>query len=250
MELAGTLARELQELKADLGVDSQELKETEEAYQVNLRQAKLAQREFEDKVRRLDKQLSQVKIKEAQAEAAAALSSVAFKVGDLGDTMKTRRRDPAEALRSVGRQGAACERHGGHGGRHREGKRAQGARAGGARRVPGRAGHPGHAAGRTADAGQPQKRSDLSDERAAALHGARQAHLDPARRGPGRARGLHDPARGDGGGSAPSGDAEAERHPPVTEVRSRCPKLSPPAPFSSRTTSSRSRSASMPATPG
>ena len=88
MELAGTLARELQELKADLVVDSQELTETEEAYQANLRQAKLAQREFEDKVRRLDKQLSQVKIKEAQAEAAAALSSVAFKAGDLGDTMK------------------------------------------------------------------------------------------------------------------------------------------------------------------
>ena len=88
MELAGALARELQETKADLGVDSEELKETEEAYQANLRQAKLAQREFEDKVRRLEKQLSQVKIKEAQAEAAAALSSVASKVGDLGDTMK------------------------------------------------------------------------------------------------------------------------------------------------------------------
>jgi phage shock protein A len=89
MELAGALARELQELKADLGVDSQELQETEEAYQVNLRQAKLAQREFEDKVRKVEKQLSQVKIKEAQAEAAAALSNVAFKVGDLGDTLKT-----------------------------------------------------------------------------------------------------------------------------------------------------------------
>ncbi|MBA3269624.1 MAG: hypothetical protein H0T71_03865 [Acidobacteria bacterium] len=89
MELAGTLARELQELKTDLGVDSQELKETEEAYDVNLRQAKVAQREFEDKVRRAEKQLSQVKIKEAQAEAASALSNVAFKVGDLGDTMKT-----------------------------------------------------------------------------------------------------------------------------------------------------------------
>ena len=88
MELAGALARELQELKADLETDSQELKDSEEAYQANLRQAKLAQREFEDKVRRLEKQLSQVKIKEAQAEAAAALSSVAFKVGDLGDTMK------------------------------------------------------------------------------------------------------------------------------------------------------------------
>jgi len=83
LDLAGTLARELQELKADLQTDTAELKETEEAYDANL-----AQREFEDKVRRLEKQLSQVKIKEAQAEAASALSSVAFKVGDLGDTMK------------------------------------------------------------------------------------------------------------------------------------------------------------------
>jgi len=89
LELAGALARELQELKSDLTVDTQELKETEEAYDANLRQAKLAQREFEEKVRRLEKQLSQVKIKEAQAEAASALTSVAFKVGDLGDTMKT-----------------------------------------------------------------------------------------------------------------------------------------------------------------
>ena len=89
IELAGALARELQELKADLATDSTELTETEEAYQVNLRQAKLSQQEFQDKIRRLEKQLSQVQIKEAQAEAATALSSVAFKVGDLGDTMKT-----------------------------------------------------------------------------------------------------------------------------------------------------------------
>jgi phage shock protein A len=88
MELAGSLARELQELKADLGTDAEELKETEEAYQANLRQAKVVQREFEDKVRRLEKQLSQVQIKEAQAEAAAALGNTAFKVGDLGDTLK------------------------------------------------------------------------------------------------------------------------------------------------------------------
>jgi phage shock protein A len=88
-DLAGTLARELQELKADLSTDTQELQETEEAYQANLRQAKVAQQDFQDKIGRLEKQLSQVKIKEAQAEAATALSSVAFKVGDLGDTMKT-----------------------------------------------------------------------------------------------------------------------------------------------------------------
>ena len=108
-------------------------KETEEAYQANLRQAKLAQREFEDKVHRLEKQLSQVKIKEAQAEAASALSSVAFKVGDLGDTMKTVEEVLAEALRGLGRQGAPRQGHGRHGGRDREGERAQGARAGRAR---------------------------------------------------------------------------------------------------------------------
>ena len=89
MELAGSLARELQELKSDLATDTHELSESEEAYQGNLRQAKVAQREFEDKVRRLERQLSQVRVKEAQAEAAGALSNVAFKVGDLGDTMKT-----------------------------------------------------------------------------------------------------------------------------------------------------------------
>jgi len=89
LELAGSLARELQELKADLTTDTQELSETEEAYQGNLRQAKLVQKEFEEKVRKLENQLSQVQIKEAQAEAAAALGNAAFKVGDLGDTMKT-----------------------------------------------------------------------------------------------------------------------------------------------------------------
>jgi phage shock protein A len=89
LDLAGSLARELQELRADLATDTQELSETEEAYQDNLRQARVAQKEFEEKVHRLEKQLSQVKIKEAQAEAAAALGNVAFKVGDLGDTMKT-----------------------------------------------------------------------------------------------------------------------------------------------------------------
>ena len=89
LELAGSLARELQELKGDLTTDTQELAETEDAYQANLRQAKVAQKDFEDKITRMERQLSQVKVKEAQAEAAAGLSNVAFKVGDLGDTMKS-----------------------------------------------------------------------------------------------------------------------------------------------------------------
>lgn len=88
-DLAGSLARELQELKADLATDTAELADTEEAYQANIRQARIAQKEFEEKVNRLERQLSQVKVKEAQAEAAGALSNVAFKVGDMGDTMKT-----------------------------------------------------------------------------------------------------------------------------------------------------------------
>jgi phage shock protein A len=89
LELAGSLARELQDLKTDLATDTAELAETEDVYQQNLRQAKVVQKEFEDKVHRLEKQLSQVKIKEAQAEAAAALGGAAFRIGDLGDTMKS-----------------------------------------------------------------------------------------------------------------------------------------------------------------
>src|ERR1041384_4713548 len=89
LELAGALARELQELKADLEHDTSELADTEEAYQNNLRQAKVAQKEFEDKVRRLESQLSQVRVKGGRAGGAGAMSKVAFRFGVLGDTMKT-----------------------------------------------------------------------------------------------------------------------------------------------------------------
>ncbi len=163
MELAGTLARELQELKADLTTDTQELKETEEAYHANLRQAKLAQREFEDKVRRLEKQLSQVKIKEAQAEAAAALSNVAFKVGDLGDTMKTVEEVLQKRYETVGGQGARRQGHGRHGRRAGEGKRAQGAGAGRAGGVPRQPGHPGDTGG--GDRSRPQTAKEIGPER-------------------------------------------------------------------------------------
>ena len=88
-ELAGSLARELQDTKTDLEHDSQELKDTEEGYNNNVRNAKVAQKDFEEKVRKIERQLSQVRVKEAQAEAAAALSGVAFKVGDVGDTLKS-----------------------------------------------------------------------------------------------------------------------------------------------------------------
>lgn len=87
-ELAGSLARELQELKVDLEHDSQELKDTEVTYQASLQNVKVTQKEYEEKVRKLETQLNQVKIKEAQAEAASALNGIAFEVGDTGDTFK------------------------------------------------------------------------------------------------------------------------------------------------------------------
>jgi phage shock protein A len=141
LELAGTLARELQELKADLSLDTAELNETETAYQANLRQAKVSQREFEDKINQLQKKLSQVKIKEAQAEAAAALSNVAFKVGDLGDSMKTVEEVLSETVRAIRRQGARCCRPGGHGQGSGKGVGTQGSGAGGTGGVPRQSGN-------------------------------------------------------------------------------------------------------------
>ncbi len=88
-ELAGSFARELEELKIDLEHDSEEMKDTETAYQTNLSSIKITQKEFEEKVRRLERQINIVKIKEAQAEAAAAMNGISFKVGDTGDTLKS-----------------------------------------------------------------------------------------------------------------------------------------------------------------
>lgn len=89
LQLAGSLAREYQDVKVDLATESQVLGQTEEAYHANLQQAQFAQREFEEKIHRLERQISQIKVQEAQAEAAGALSNVAFQIGDLGDTMKS-----------------------------------------------------------------------------------------------------------------------------------------------------------------
>lgn len=87
-ELAGSLARELNDLKSDLEVDVRELQETEEAYQGNLKSIKLLHHDFAEKVKRLERQLDRVKVKEAQAEAVSGLSGVSFSIADLGDTLK------------------------------------------------------------------------------------------------------------------------------------------------------------------
>ena len=75
-ELAGALARELRDLKSDLEVDVHEFRETEEAYQSNLKSIKLVQHDFAAKVKRLERQLDRAQVKEAQAEAVSGLSGV------------------------------------------------------------------------------------------------------------------------------------------------------------------------------
>ena len=213
MELAGSLARELQELKADLTDRHEELKETEEAYQANLRQAKLAQREFEDKVRKLEKQLSQVQIKEAQAEAAGALGNAAFKVGDLGDTMK----DVEDILQkryevSAGKARVAKDMVDMDTVAEKENERKALEQIALAEFLA-QPGHPGGARAGAVHAGD-RRRSDLSNERtaAASFHAARQVDLDPADRRPDRARRLHDsrrPLQASGDGSPAAGSSGA-----------------------------------------
>lgn len=87
-EMAGTLARELSDLKADLEADSREYRETEAAYHDNLKHLKQVQQEFSRKIGELERQLNRAKVKEAQAEAAATLSGLSFETGDAGDTLK------------------------------------------------------------------------------------------------------------------------------------------------------------------
>jgi phage shock protein A len=87
-EMAGTLARELAELKSDLESDSKEYRETEAAYQDNLKNLKRIQQEFSAKINDLERQLNRAKVREAQAEAAATLSGLSFETGDAGDTLK------------------------------------------------------------------------------------------------------------------------------------------------------------------
>ena len=87
-ERPGALARELKDLKSELEVDLHEFRETEEAYQSNLKSIKLVQHDFAAKVKRLERKLDRAQVKEAQAEAVSGLSGVSFSIADLGDTLK------------------------------------------------------------------------------------------------------------------------------------------------------------------
>src|SRR5438876_6718277 len=88
IDLAGSLARELQEVQKDIQQGAQELKETEAAYENNIANARLARKDFDGRVQRFERQISRVKMKEAEAEAAAALNGVTFRAGDTGDTLR------------------------------------------------------------------------------------------------------------------------------------------------------------------
>jgi len=92
IDLAGSLARELQEVQKDIEQSAQELKETEAAYENNIANAKLARKDFDGKVQRFERQISRVKMKEAEAEAAAALNGVTFRAGDTGDILRNIRK--------------------------------------------------------------------------------------------------------------------------------------------------------------
>ena len=206
---------------------------------MNLRQAKLAQQEFEDKVRRLDKQLSQVRSRKRRPKPRRRSASVGFKVGDLGDTMKTveeilqKRYEVSAGKARVAKDMVNMDSVAG------EGKRAQGARAGRARRVPREPGHPdgGPAAGEATARGGKEIGPNGADDGGAPLHRARQARLDRPRRRAHRPRRVHDrrsarrwrrrTARPSRAGADDAGEAAA-----VAEVQVEVPKLAPPAPFS------------------
>ena len=214
------------------------------------------QREFEDKVRRLEKQLSQVQIKEAQAEAAAALGNTAFKVGDLGDTLKDvegvleKRYEVSAGKARVAKDMVDMARDPGEGGR------AQGARAERARRVPRLAGHAGRraaasdAVGREADRAFVTRRRHRVTRRpsgayrrhgteAFETHPARPAHLAGAGRRADRARRLSrqqslqdraDAAADDAAAAAAAAATPARRRRSSTSRR-KCRGSTPAAPF-------------------
>ena len=145
IELAGSLARELQELKADLTVD--------------YAGAEGDRRGLSGQPAPGEGRAAGVRGQDPPAREAAVAGQDQGSAGGSGhgalerrvQGRRPRRHDEdrrgraAEALRSVGRQGARGERHGRHGRRPGEGERAQGARAGGAGRVPRQPGHAGDA---------------------------------------------------------------------------------------------------------
>ena len=152
LELAGTLARELQELKADL----------------TDRHAGAAgdRRGLSGQPAPGEGRAAGLPGQGPQAREAAVAGADQGSAGRSGDGAlerrlqgrrprrhdEDRRRHPAEALRSLRRQGARRARHGRHVGRAGEGRRAQGARAERARRVPRQPGRAGDADVRRGDA--------------------------------------------------------------------------------------------------
>ena len=87
-ELAGSLARELQEVELDRERDGEELEDAEAAYESNRDHVRILQHEFEQNVKRLERRISRVKLEETREEAAAALREITENAGNTGEAWK------------------------------------------------------------------------------------------------------------------------------------------------------------------
>jgi len=87
-DLAGQLALDLQRVNSQLEENARQEKEAEEMYQGYLQQRDIVIREAREKIQSLGRQISQVQMKEAQAELSRIATSTPMSIGDSGDTLK------------------------------------------------------------------------------------------------------------------------------------------------------------------
>lgn len=87
-EVAANLALDLKRLNEQLEENGRQEKEAEEMYQSYLQQRDIVIREAQEKIQSLARQISQVELKEAQAELSRIATSTPMSIGDSGDTLK------------------------------------------------------------------------------------------------------------------------------------------------------------------
>ena len=235
MELAGTLARELQELKADLTTDTAGAARRPKR-PTRSTCARRRSRSRSSRTRSASSRSSsrRSRSRKRRPKRPTALSSVAFKVGDLGDTMKTveeilqKRYEVSAGKARVAKDMVDMEA--------RSRRRRTSARRSSRWRWP--SSSPARASRRRRRLKRRRRRRprrwDPSDERPTAVHRARQARLDRPGRSASIALGVYMVLRGRGAApaapaTATEGDAGGAAE--VAEVKVEVPKLSPPAPF-------------------
>ena len=87
-DVAANLALDLKRLNEQLEENARQEKEAEEMYQGYLQQRDIVIREAREKIQSLGRQISQVQMKEAQAELSRIATSTPMSIGDSGDTLK------------------------------------------------------------------------------------------------------------------------------------------------------------------